>query len=75
MVDRLAQIGFNVSEKFDLIQADSVVQGALTKAVAVAQQITDKQKSLGWEVNGWRMMTGNIGNYGTDDLTRACSSS
>lgn len=32
MVDRLAQIGFNVSEKFDLIQADSVVQGALSEA-------------------------------------------
>jgi hypothetical protein len=73
VLDRLARIGFNVGKKFDLAQADSVVQGALKSAVSVAQkQITDKQTSVGWEVNGWRMMTENIGNYGTDYLIRAC---
>jgi hypothetical protein len=73
VLDRLAQIGFQVGEKFDLTQADPVVQAALTKAVGIAQQqVTDKQTSLGWQVNGWRMMTENIGNYGTDYMMRAC---
>jgi hypothetical protein len=72
VLDRLSQLGFTVGETFDLAQADPVVQGALNKAVGVAQkQITDKQTSLGWQVNGWRMMTENIGNYGTDYLMRA----
>jgi hypothetical protein len=53
VLDRLAQIGFQVGEKFDLTQADPVVQAALTKAVGIAQQqVTDKQTSLGWQVNG-----------------------
>jgi hypothetical protein len=73
VLDRLARLGFNLGEKFDLSGADQIVRSALTKAVGVAQkQITDKQTSLGWTVNGWRMMTENIGNYGTDYLARAC---
>jgi hypothetical protein len=73
VLDRLARLGFHVGETFDLSQADPVVQNALAKAVPAAQQkITDRQKGLGWAVNGWQMMTENIGNYGTDYLQRAC---
>ncbi|MFG1820683.1 DUF1254 domain-containing protein [Kribbella sp. NPDC049174] len=73
VLDRLARIGFNVGDTFDLNQADPVVQGALAKAVPAAQQkITDRQKRLGRTVNGWEMTTENVGNYGTDYLQRAC---
>jgi len=73
VLDRLARLGFHVGETFDLSQAHPVVQNALAKAVPAAQQkITDRQKRLGWAVNGWQMMTENIGNYGTDYLQRAC---
>ncbi len=73
VLDRLARIGFHVGETFDLSQAAPVVQEALARAVPAAQQkITDRQKRLGWAVNGWQMMTENIGNYGTDYLERAC---
>jgi hypothetical protein len=73
VLDRLARIGFNLGESFDLGKADEVVRSALTKAVGAAQkQITDKQTRLGWNVNGWRMMTENIGNFGTAYLQRAC---
>jgi hypothetical protein len=73
IVDRLARIGFNVGEFFDHGTADPVVQAALTNAVPAAQQqITDRQTRLGRSVNGWRLTTDNVGNYGTDYLTRAC---
>jgi hypothetical protein len=73
MLDRLARIGFKVGERFDLSQTTDVVRAALTKAVPVAQkQMTEKQTRLGRSVNGWRVTTENIGNYGTDYLTRAC---
>ncbi len=68
VLDRLARIGFHVGETFDLSQADPA------RAVPAAQQkITDRQKQLGWRVNGWQMMTENIGTYGTDYLQRACA--
>jgi hypothetical protein len=73
VLDRLARIGFEVGDSFELSKADDVVQAALTNAVPAAQKlITDKQERLGWSVNGWRMVTENIGNYGTDYLMRAC---
>jgi hypothetical protein len=73
MLDRLARIGFNVGEAFDLSKAEDVVQATLTKAVPAAQQkITEKQTELGRSVNGWRLTTENVGNYGTNYLMRAC---
>jgi hypothetical protein len=73
MLDQLARIGFNVGEKFELSKADDAVRAALTNAVPVAQkQITEKQTRLGRRVNGWLVTTENIGNFGTDYLTRAC---
>jgi hypothetical protein len=73
VVDRLGRIGFNVGRAFDFGNADAVVQAALTRAVPAAQKkITDYQTRLGRNVNGWRMMTENMGNYGTDYLPRAC---
>jgi len=48
VLDRLAQIGFHVGERFDIEDADPVVQTALMSAVAVAQKtITDKQTRVG----------------------------
>jgi len=72
ILDRLAQIGFHVGETFDLSSAHHVVQQALAEAVSGAQQkITDRQQTIGTEANGWRIITENIGNYGTDYLQRA----
>jgi hypothetical protein len=73
ILDRLARVGFHAGETFDFTLADETVQGALTKAVPAAQtKITDRQKTIGTPINGWRMTTENIGNYGTDYLMRAC---
>ena len=73
VLDRLARIGFNAGDKFDFSRADNVVQTALANAVPAAQKkITEKQTRLGLSVNGWRMTTENVGNYGTDYLMRAC---
>lgn len=72
ILDRLAQIGFHVGQTFDLSSAHHVVQQALAEAVTGAQQkITDRQLTIGTEANGWRIITENIGNYGTDYLQRA----
>jgi hypothetical protein len=73
MLDRLARLGFQIGKSFDLSAADPVVRDALAKAVPAAQQqITDEQNRLGRRVHGWEVITSNIGNYGTDYLTRAC---
>jgi hypothetical protein len=73
VLDRLARIGFNVGNTFDLAAADDVVKAALTRAVPTGQkQIADTLTRLGSNVNGWQMMTANIGNYGTNYLARAC---
>jgi hypothetical protein len=73
MLDRLARLGFHVGESFDLSAADPVVREALVKVVPAAQQqITEQQTRLGRAVHGWEIVTSNIGNYGTDYLTRAC---
>jgi hypothetical protein len=73
MLDRLARIGFNVGERFEPAKADDVVNAALARAVPAAQKlITDKQTELGRSVNGWRLTTENVGNYGTNYLMRAC---
>jgi hypothetical protein len=73
ILDRLARVGFHINETFDLTSSNQVVQEALTKAVPAAQKkITERQHSIGSLVNGWRMVTENIGNYGTDYLQRAC---
>lgn len=73
MLDRLARIGFDPGEPFDLSKADPAVQQALARAVPDAQQkISTQQTRLGRQVNGWEIITSNMGNYGTDYLTRAC---
>jgi hypothetical protein len=73
ILDRLARIGFDVGEKFDFAAADDVVKAALTRAVPIGQKlIAEKLSGLGSNVNGWQMMTENIGNYGTNYLARAC---
>jgi hypothetical protein len=73
ILDRLERTGFRAGESFDLGAADATVRAAFEKAVRVAQQkITDQQRKVGRHVNGWGLITSNIGNYGTDYLTRAC---
>jgi hypothetical protein len=73
VLDRLERIGFRAGESFDAAGAEETTRSALAKAVPAAQQkITAEQKKLGRHVNGWGIVTSNIGNYGTDYLTRAC---
>jgi hypothetical protein len=73
VLDRLARIGFHPGESFDLAAADATVRRALETAVPAAQQkITERQRTIGRQVNGWGVITSNIGTYGTDYLTRAC---
>ena len=73
VLDRLARIGFQAGERFDLSQSDPAVQSALARAVSAAQKkITGRQTQLGWKANGWQLATENMGNYGTDYLQRAC---
>jgi hypothetical protein len=73
ILDRLARIGFHEGQRFDFDSASEEVRAALTAAVPAAQKkITERQKTLGSSVNGWRMITENVGNYGTDYLMRAC---
>lgn len=73
IIDRMARIGFRAGESFDLSAATPVVQEALTKGVPAAQEkITGRQRSLGRQANGWRIMSETMGNYGTDYLARAC---
>jgi hypothetical protein len=73
VLDRLARVGFQPGEAFDLSAAGETVSRALERAVPEAQKrITDQQKKLGRQTNGWVLMTSDVGNYGTDYLTRAC---
>lgn len=73
VLDRLARIGFHVGEHFDLDAADPDVRAALAAAVPAAQnKITAHQKNLGATINGWRLLTENMGTFGTDYLQRAC---
>jgi hypothetical protein len=72
MLDRLERIGFEVGKSFDAGVADPVVSDALQSAVSAAQKlISDYQREIGWQKNGWQMMTEEMGNYGTDYLRRA----
>jgi hypothetical protein len=73
ILDRMARIGFRAGESFDLASVDPLIQEALANAVPVGQKkITARQTKLGYQVNGWRIMSESIGNYGTDYLARAC---
>ncbi len=72
-LDRLARIGFRAGRPFDLQAAEPAVKEGLERAVPAAQaRITDQQTKLGRHQNGWGIVAGNMGNYGTDYLQRAC---
>jgi hypothetical protein len=73
VLDRLARLGFRPGERFDLAAAGTTEREALEGAVAEGRRrITDQQTKLGRHANGWGVVASNIGNYGTDYLTRAC---
>ncbi len=69
---RMERIGLTPGQDFDLKAAEPVVTAALEKAVPDARaRILERQKTLGWQRNGWVMNTETMGTYGTDYLKRA----
>jgi hypothetical protein len=70
MLKRMAKIGIVPGQTFDPSKLDSATQVALKEVPVVAlKQITTKWKTLGENVNGWRV-TSVGGRYGTDYLLR-----
>ena len=71
MVAKLAKIGINLKNGFDLNKLDPAVAKGLEQAPQAAQaQITAHGKDAGVQVNGWTY-TLKSGVYGTDYLQRA----
>jgi hypothetical protein len=73
VLQRLARVGFHPGASFDLTNATPQVRAALEAAVPAAQKrITEFQTRLGVEVSHWRLLTENMGTWGTNYLRRAC---
>lgn len=69
---RMERIGLVPGQNFDLQATEPAVSAALDKAVPDARtRIRERQKTLGWQRNGWVMNTETMGTYGTDYLKRA----
>jgi hypothetical protein len=69
---RMERIGMVPGREFDLASAEPVVVAALEKAMPDARaRIGERQKTLGWQRNGWVMNTETMGAYGVDYLKRA----
>src|SRR5262249_40859672 len=70
MVTLMSKLGIAPGKKFELSKLDPAVQEALKDVPKAAlQQMDNKWKSLGKDVNGWRV-TNVGGRYGTDYLLR-----
>ncbi|MGE5763452.1 MAG: DUF1254 domain-containing protein [Mycobacterium leprae] len=69
---RMERIGLVPGQDFDPQAAEPVVGAALGRAVSHARtRISERQKTLGWQRNGWLMNSETMGTYGTDYLKRA----
>ncbi len=72
MVAKMARLGIVPGRSFDITKLDPAAAATL-KGVPKAAfgQIMAHFKSAGTTVNGWQVMTENVGVYGTDYLQRA----
>lgn len=72
IIARLARIGFEVGNSFDLDKADPAVQKGLASAPEAAQKLMEwKIPTLARIANGWSMNTDTMGVYGNYYLKRA----
>ncbi|BAO45088.1 DUF1254 domain-containing protein [Thiolapillus brandeum] len=71
MVDRMARIGL-VADGFEYDKLPEPVRKALEKANAQSHEVMKKYvPRLGYNANGWQMVTKSIGVYGNDYMQRA----
>jgi len=69
---KLAKIGIVPGEKFDPSKLDPAIAKGLEKALPVAlEKLTAASKETGEAVNGWRVPSMKLGDFGTDYGTRA----
>jgi hypothetical protein len=69
---KLAKIGIVPGEKFDASKLDPAVVKGLEKAVPVTlEKLQAASKQSGAPVNGWRLPSMNLADFGTDYGTRA----
>ena len=69
---KLAKIGIVPGEKFDPAKLDPAVARGLEKALPVAlEKLTAASKETGAPINGWRVPSMKLGDFGTDYGTRA----
>jgi hypothetical protein len=72
IIARLQRIGIEPGQSFDLEKADPIVQQALERAPAAAQELMAwKVPTLARIANGWSMNTDTMGVYGNYYLKRA----
>ena len=72
MLAKLAKIGVVPGEKFDPARLDPAVAKGLEKALPVAlERLTAASKETGAPVNGWRVPSMKLAEFGTDYGTRA----
>jgi len=72
MLAKLATLGIVPGQKFDPTRLEPAVARGLEKALPVAlQKLTAASKQAGAPVNGWRIPSMKLGDYGTDYGTRA----
>jgi hypothetical protein len=71
MVSRMERIGLS-PERFDYDKLPKELQGALDHAAKTGHsEMRAYMPRLGYDANGWRMLTKSIGVYGNDYLQRA----
>jgi len=72
VIAKLAKIGLVPGEKFDPAKLDPSFVKGLEKALPLAlEKLTAASKETGAPVNGWRIPSMKLGDYGTDYATRA----
>ncbi len=72
VLEKLKAIGIVPGEKFDPSRLDPAFAKGLQSAVPVAlERLTEASKQAGAPVNGWRIPSMKLGDYGTDYGTRA----
>jgi hypothetical protein len=72
VLSKLAKLGIVPGQKFDPAKLDPALAKGLDKALPVAlEKLTAASKESGAPVNGWRVPSMNLGNFGTDYGTRA----